>query len=77
MDKATLYFITGADAILEILTWKSSEEIIGLCKFIAATRPGYDIKRIEDLKKELFGNLENASRQHFFNGNPCPCNFIY
>ena len=65
MDKATLYFITGADAILEILTWKSSEKIIGLCKFIAATRPGYDIKRIEELKKELFGTLEDSAGNIF------------
>lgn len=51
-----LYFITGADAILEILTWKDTDQIIGLCKFIAATRPGYDLSRLEDLKRKLFGN---------------------
>ncbi len=64
-DLATLYFITGADAILEILTWKNNEEIVTLCKFIAATRPGYDIKRIEDLKKELFEDLKGASNRIF------------
>jgi len=26
-----------------------------MCKFIAATRPGYDLSRIEELKKKLFG----------------------
>ncbi|MDP3012535.1 MAG: nicotinate-nucleotide adenylyltransferase [Candidatus Hydromicrobium sp.] len=50
-----LYFITGADAILEILTWKNTDEIVSLCKFIAATRPGYNLSRIEDLRKRLFG----------------------
>ena len=64
-DRATLYFITGADAILEILTWKDTEEIVTLCKFIAATRPGYDIRRIEDLKAELFGVSEGASKNIF------------
>ena len=54
----SLYFITGADAILEILTWKSTEEIITLCSFIAATRPGYDLSRIEDLTKKLFNKNE-------------------
>jgi nicotinate-nucleotide adenylyltransferase len=39
---AELYFITGADAVREILTWKDAERFIGLCTFIAATRPGYD-----------------------------------
>ena len=54
-ESATFYFITGADAILEILTWKNPEEIITMCKFIAATRPGYNLSRIEELKKKLFG----------------------
>ncbi len=62
---ATLYFITGADAILEILTWKNPDEIISLCEFIAATRPGYDISRIEDLKKRLFGGRSYAG-EHIF-----------
>lgn len=37
---AELYFITGADAIQEIPTWDRIEELLGLCQFIAATRPG-------------------------------------
>ncbi len=42
-----LFFITGADAIVEILAWKKPEELFGLAHFIAATRPGYDIAEIE------------------------------
>lgn len=42
-----LYFITGADAILNILTWKSAEECLALAEFVAATRPGYDLRRLE------------------------------
>ncbi len=38
-----LYFITGADAILEILTWKENTELIRLTRFIGITRPGYDL----------------------------------
>jgi nicotinate-nucleotide adenylyltransferase len=38
-----LYFITGADAVLEILTWKDSERLTDVCTFIAATRPGYGL----------------------------------
>lgn len=59
-ENTQFYFITGADAILEILTWKDTEEIITLCKFIAATRPGYDLSRLEDLKKKLFDNSLNS-----------------
>jgi nicotinate-nucleotide adenylyltransferase len=41
--KAEIFFITGADAVREILTWKDASKFAGLCTFIAATRPGYDV----------------------------------
>jgi len=40
--RAELFFISGADAVREILTWKNADRFAGLCTFIAATRPGYD-----------------------------------
>jgi nicotinate-nucleotide adenylyltransferase len=42
-----LFFITGADAMLEIFQWKDSEETLSLAHFIAATRPGYDLSAFE------------------------------
>ncbi len=42
-----LFFITGADAILEIFQWKDPEEALALAHFIAATRPGYDLAAFE------------------------------
>jgi nicotinate-nucleotide adenylyltransferase len=44
---ADLFFITGADAMLEILQWKDPEEALALAHFIAATRPGYDLSAFE------------------------------
>lgn len=44
---ADLFFVTGADAILEMLQWKEPEELFELAHFIAATRPGYDIAGFE------------------------------
>lgn len=46
-------FITGADAILEILAWKNASELLSLCSFIAVTRPGYDRKALDDKVDEL------------------------
>ncbi len=43
-----LYFITGADAMLETLTWRQPEEIARLCEFLAVTRPGYTMARLEE-----------------------------
>jgi nicotinate-nucleotide adenylyltransferase len=47
-DDMELYFITGADAMLEIFNWKDPEEVLSLAHFIAATRPGYDVARFEE-----------------------------
>jgi nicotinate-nucleotide adenylyltransferase len=44
---AQLFFITGADAVLEIFQWKDPGELFEMAQFIAATRPGYDIAAIE------------------------------
>jgi len=41
-----LYFITGADAVIELETWKDYKELLKLCSFIAATRPGIDKSKL-------------------------------
>ncbi len=46
--QAELYFITGADAVWDILTWKDSGVLADVCTFIAATRPGYDLSRFSE-----------------------------
>jgi nicotinate-nucleotide adenylyltransferase len=38
-----LFFVTGADAVLQILTWKDPDEVLALAELIAATRPGHDL----------------------------------
>lgn len=40
---ADLYFISGADAIAQIFSWKEVEKIWDLAHFIAVTRPGHDL----------------------------------
>ena len=42
------YFITGADAITEIVAWRDAEDIARLAHLVAATRPGYDLDRAWD-----------------------------
>ena len=44
---ADLFFVTGADAILEMIQWKQAAELFELARFIAATRPGYDMAGFE------------------------------
>lgn len=40
---ADLFFITGADAITQILGWRNAEELWGLAHFVAVTRPGHSL----------------------------------
>jgi len=39
-----LFFITGTDAVWEIVGWKDADKVASLATFIAATRPGYDLE---------------------------------
>ena len=54
---AKIYFITGADAVLEILTWHKVGELLKMAVFIAATRPGY---RLESLAGNFRGVFDKA-----------------
>jgi nicotinate-nucleotide adenylyltransferase len=58
LDPATrLFFVTGADAVLEILTWKDPEEVLRLAEVIAATRPGYDLSRLTETVPAAAGRV--------------------
>ena len=48
-DNVELYFITGADAILDILKWRDARRIARLARLVAATRPGYDLDAVTDV----------------------------
>ncbi|MGO2751267.1 MAG: nicotinate-nucleotide adenylyltransferase [Pseudoclavibacter sp.] len=41
---ADLYFITGADAIAQILGWKNSLKLFELAQFVAVSRPGHEMR---------------------------------
>ena len=45
-ENTRLFFITGADAVLQILTWKEPDQVLALAEFIAASRPSFDLDRL-------------------------------
>ncbi len=57
---AELFFVTGADAVLDILTWKQPEKVLELCTLIAATRPGYDLAPMSEVLGQL-GPVQGTS----------------
>ncbi|MBE0449834.1 MAG: nicotinate-nucleotide adenylyltransferase [Clostridia bacterium] len=54
--KDQLYFITGADAIILLDTWKNYDELIQLVTFVGATRPGVDLDKLNDKVKQLIAD---------------------
>jgi len=40
---AQLYFITGADALARILSWKDALEMLTMAHFVGVTRPGFEL----------------------------------
>jgi nicotinate-nucleotide adenylyltransferase len=53
-----IFFITGADAFLEVDSWYKSEELIKLCQFVAATRPEYDLNKLDKKFKKIIKIIE-------------------
>jgi len=41
LPEADLYFITGADALSDIFTWRDADELFHLAHFVGCTRPGF------------------------------------
>ena len=44
---AELYWIIGADCVLDMSIWKDVDELLDICKFVATTRPGYDLSQAD------------------------------
>ncbi len=42
--KASMFFILGVDAFLEIDTWREHEKLLEQCHFVVISRPGYHLK---------------------------------
>jgi nicotinate-nucleotide adenylyltransferase len=40
---ADLFFITGADALEQIVSWRRASDVFDLAHFIGVTRPGYEL----------------------------------
>jgi nicotinate-nucleotide adenylyltransferase len=38
-----LFFITGADALNKILSWKDALEMLSMARFVGVTRPGFEL----------------------------------
>jgi len=55
---AELFFITGADALAQILTWRDVHELFPLAHFVGVTRPGYLLTFDASLPAQSVSRLE-------------------
>ncbi|KPU44161.1 putative nicotinate-nucleotide adenylyltransferase [Oxobacter pfennigii] len=58
-NNLSIHFITGADVMFQILSWKDAKELLSLCKFIAVTRPGYDKSALNIKVEELIDKYKS------------------
>ncbi|HZY66425.1 MAG TPA: nicotinate-nucleotide adenylyltransferase [Rubrobacteraceae bacterium] len=47
------FFITGADEVSNLLTWKDPDRLLEEAVMVAATRPGYDLSKLDHLEDGL------------------------
>ncbi|HVV30105.1 MAG TPA: nicotinate-nucleotide adenylyltransferase [Mycobacteriales bacterium] len=57
-DGTELFFITGADVLAQILTWRDADTLLKLARFVGVSRPGYDAELPDALPDDAIRLLE-------------------
>jgi nicotinate-nucleotide adenylyltransferase len=47
------FFVTGADEVSNLLSWKEPDRLLEEAAMVAATRPGYDVSNLDHLAEGL------------------------
>jgi nicotinate-nucleotide adenylyltransferase len=55
-----LYFIVGADMLLDLPAWKEAEQLLATYHFVAVSRPGWDVAEVS----LACGSIYERHRQH-------------
>lgn len=74
---ADLFFITGADAVAQILSWRDHDELWGLAHFVAVSRPGHVLSTaglpsedVSQLEVPALAISSTDCRERVRNGHP-------
>jgi nicotinate-nucleotide adenylyltransferase len=72
---ADLFFITGADAMAQIMSWKNIDELWSLAHFVGVTRPGHELngmgrKEVSLLEVPAMAISSTDCRTRVAAGNP-------
>jgi nicotinate-nucleotide adenylyltransferase len=74
---AEFYFITGADALAMMISWRDADELFSMARFVGCTRPGHQLT-LPDLPSERISLVEipalaissTECRERVRDGNP-------
>ena len=74
---AEFYFITGADALAKMISWRDADELFSMARFVGCTRPGHQLA-LPDLPSERISLVEipalaissTECRERVRDGNP-------
>jgi nicotinate-nucleotide adenylyltransferase len=76
-DEAELFFITGADALAQIMSWQDVNELFKLAHFVGCTRPGHRLTghglpedRVSLVEIPALAISSTDCRQRVANGKP-------
>jgi len=53
-NRATLFFLAGADVLKSFSRWKSPDKVLELCRFVVMTRPGHRLPSGSKTRSMLF-----------------------
>jgi len=55
-----LFFVMGLDSLVEVPTWHQPQRLIRLCRFVAVSRPGFevDMRQLEDSVPGISSRVE-------------------
>ena len=70
IDRAQIFFITGADAFAEIETWYRYPAVLDLAHFVVISRPGVTLDTLTDRLPALRNRLRTADRGSVIDGGP-------
>ena len=56
-----IYFIAGADSALDLHNWKKPSEILASAHFLAVTRPGFSLRKLEEKYAGKITTVEGIS----------------
>lgn len=50
---AELFWLIGADSLLDLPNWYQAEELVDLCRIVTAARPGWDVPDLSGLSRRF------------------------